>query len=95
MKDKNITVVVFRKWKKAFDEDRGIVALFPEELCYEGCHHHYCQAYEHVGQHSPADYLHCLNSSTPAKPEEYKELKEELEGIGYNLKVATKRVKIK
>ena len=86
-KDDYITEVIFRKWnRKAFKGD--IIALFPYDIYnISGL----VSSYEHVGQHSGADYNHCINMTVPAKAEEYNSLKTELESIGYNLKVINKR----
>lgn len=74
------TVTVFRKFKK----DGDIIALFPQEINYpDGA----CESYQHIGQHSAADYGHCLTITVPAKPEEYAPLKRDLERIGYDLKI--------
>jgi hypothetical protein len=79
MKNQDITHVVFRQFQ---DE---IVALFPYEAWdYD---ENYCAAYSHIGQHSAADYGHIISKSKPLQPEQYAELKSELESIGYNLKV--------
>ena len=71
--------VIFRKWK-----DGSILALFPHSIdTYEGN----VSSYEHVGQHSSADYGHCIYNTKLAKEHEYKPLKQELESIGYDLNV--------
>ena len=85
--DKDITAVIFRKWRNL--KGGGILALFPgvdeaRELC---------SSYEHVGQHGIADYLHCIARTTPATPAEHAELKAELEGLGYNLRIMKRRVR--
>ena len=78
-KDTFKTDVIFRK-----EKDGEILALFPHIVdTFTG----YVMAYAHVGQHSPADYNHCIKISKPAKPEEYKDLLNELQGLGYNLRV--------
>jgi hypothetical protein len=78
-KDKDTTVVVFRKWK-----DGGyVIAFFPLEAETKGL----CSSYEHVGQHGCADYKLCLGRTLPATQKEYAGLKRELEGLGYNLVV--------
>jgi hypothetical protein len=41
----------------------------------------------HFGQHGSADPTFIIQASRPAKPAEYEELKEELEKIGYCLRV--------
>jgi len=84
MKDNKQTAVVFRKYNNG-----EILALFPYE------DHSYldnnCVSYMHIGQHGAADYIGCIYDTKPAKEEEYKDLFEELENIGYNLKVIKKR----
>lgn len=84
-KDLEKTVVVFRRWR-AFGQ--SVIALFPEDVD-EG----FCNSYEHVGQHGLADYPGVIRKTTPATPEEYADLKTELESIGYNLDVRTRRGK--
>jgi len=74
------TVVIFRVWK---GETQTVLALFPE-IDFGNYH---CDSYEHVGQHGGADYTGCIARTRPAKPAEYRLLKQELESIGYNLEV--------
>lgn len=72
------TNVIFKKW-----EDGQIIALFPNDsFDLDGN----ITSYMHIGQHSGAspDLLFELES---ASPEEYKDLKEELESIGYKLNI--------
>lgn len=69
-------VVIFR-----VDKEGVCFALFPELKQGRG----HCTTYERVGQHSSGPYGANVNTSRPAKPEEYAALKRELEGIGYNL----------
>ena len=76
------TKVVFRKYK-----DGEILALFPE-LSEGGAG---VESYIHVGQHGGADYSGCIRRTVPATPEEYKDLAEELESIGYNLLIRKRR----
>jgi len=78
------TVVIFRRWT---GKHRGILALFPLDDCGNG----HCGSYEHVGQHSGADYAACIAATRPAQPAEYVDLKRELEGIGYKLKIVQRR----
>lgn len=75
--------VIFRKSKATKD----IYALFP----YIEHNDELCMSYEHVGQHSGANYEHCIKYSVPAKPEEYFDLFKELETIGYNLNVRKRK----
>ena len=80
--EKAEVVVVFR-----FDKGRdgSVFALFPEEP--GDTTGRYCSCYQHIGQHSSADYYGCIQNSRPAKPHEYADLAKELERIGYVLKV--------
>lgn len=74
------TAVIFRVCRE------GIVfALFPELPADN--HGIYCTAYQHLGQHCAADYDLCIENSRPAKPDEYRDLFEELERRGYHLQV--------
>jgi len=77
------TIVIFRKdrtgWKDCF-------ALFPELPSDE--HGRLCTAYQHVGQHSAADYYGCIAQSDPATPAEYADLLKELKRMGYILNVS-------
>lgn len=79
-KDDYKTIVVFRVFKDLGD----VVALFPAEIDFPNGG---CSSYQHVGQHGAAHYYHCISITRPAKPSEYKALKRELEGLGYNLKI--------
>lgn len=83
-KDNFVTEVIFRKF-----EDGEVIALFPYNVeNYNGD----IVSYMHVGQHECVDYNHVVNKTKLiTNPEEYKELKNELENIGYNLKVIRKR----
>lgn len=79
-----VTPVVFRKWPKS--EGGEILALFPADE--EGQYR--VGSYIRMGGHGAADYLICMQTTKPAKPEEYADLKAELERIGYKLKVYQK-----
>lgn len=68
--------VVFRKWRDSSD----VFALFPT-LRESG---HYVRSYEHIGQHSAADYHGCIAQSYPASPSEYATLRRELESAPYH-----------
>jgi hypothetical protein len=48
-------------------------------------------SYQHIGQHSSADYKHCINKSKPATETQYNDLKKELEKIGYHLNIIKKQ----
>ena len=79
------TVVVFRKFL-----DGDVIAIFPEMQANEKpCD---CGSYMHIGQHGAVSYLF-TRASKPASPEEYADLKVELESIGYNLDIKKKITK--
>ena len=76
------TKVVFRKWRK----DGDVIALFPDEIWNEA--QKLIASYQHIGQHSGAEYHTVISRTKPAKPGEYAGLLTELESIGYqNLRV--------
>ncbi len=85
--DTHKTDVVFRvdttkDWKGT------VFALLPHEVCdFKGN----VTTYQHVGQHSGADYRGCIATSRPATEAEYKDLKAEMESIGYNFNVIKKQ----
>jgi hypothetical protein len=73
-----ITQVQFKKF-----EDGEVIALFPnEEWDLKGN----IASYIHLGQHGGAS-KELLDDLDPATKEEYQELKNELEGIGYQFEV--------
>jgi len=65
-----------------------LFALFPHEVADYKVNVTY---YEHLGQHSSADYRFCINSSRPATESEYSSLKREMEGLGYNISIVKKQ----
>lgn len=72
-------------------DNDDIFAYFPEIL--EGKKYNvrtgeeiFCSSYAHVGQHSACSNLY-VKECKKATPEQYKDLKEELTSIGYNLKI--------
>lgn len=83
-KDKEITKVVFLMDKAEDGIDSTPFALFPEDYYNESSLSFTC--YSHVGQHS-ACHLSYARECKLATPEQYNDLKMELEGIGYNLNV--------
>lgn len=86
-KDNYKTDIVFRV--DTSKEFKGTVfALFPHEVCN---HRGEVTTYQHVGQHSSADYNHCIKISRLATESEYNDLKKEMESLGYNINVVTKR----
>lgn len=82
-------VVVIRVWK---GDDSDVFALFPTDPADN--YGHFCTCYQHIGQHSSADYHHCIRSSRPATCCEAAPLLAELQRIGYRphvLKRAARR----
>lgn len=69
-----MTKTIFRKFKNG-----EIIALFPEipGNRYE------VLSYMSLGQHAGADYTGVIKVTTPATPEEYAPLLQELKAIGY------------
>ena len=83
-KDKNITEVIFRRFKEG-----DVIALFPYEIeSLDG----QVNSYQRIGQHSGAS-LEIIQETKPATIDEpdIKSLYDELTSIGYNLKIV-KRV---
>ena len=74
----NKTAVVFRKFKEG-----DIIALFPYEIDSGTC----IMSYQHMGQHSGADYDSVIKCTKQAKQKEYRDLYTELVGIGYDLEI--------
>lgn len=67
--------------------NNDLMAFFPQlKYGYNGYRNDLKTCYSHIGQHS-ACAKEYEQECRPATPEEYKELKEELESIGYVLKV--------
>jgi hypothetical protein len=77
-----IDPVVIRVWK---GNDDDVFALFP--TLPADTFGNYCTCYQHVGQHSSADYNHCIHNSRPATEAEAADLLAELKIIGYNPRV--------
>ncbi len=85
--DTHKTDVVFRV-DTTKDFKGTIFALLPYDVCNNLGH---VTSYQHVGQHSGADYKYCITKSRPATESEYKDLKIEMESIGYNINVIKKQ----
>lgn len=85
------TPVVFRVWNKGDSSDT--IALFPTEPA--GMNGELCSSYEHVGQHGGADYEGVISQTRPATPDEYADLRKELESepYKYELEVYPKALK--
>jgi len=77
------TTVIFRK-----DREGEIFAMFPEVPADN--YGRYCLAYQHVGQGCAADYVGCVRRSTPAKPNEYRELLTEV-GNGFSTPLVVRK----
>jgi len=74
-----ITDVMFRV---SLNDPTDVYALFPGEA--GTLDWRTCMSYQHVGQHSSADYAKCIRASRPATPEEYASLRRELESAPYH-----------
>lgn len=72
------TQVIFRKWPKS--EGGDVIALFP---CDPATNEYDCDSYQHIGQHGAAS-LDLVWRTKLAKPEEYADLKRELESAPYH-----------
>jgi hypothetical protein len=72
------TPIVFRVWNAA---PKDVFALFPTDPADN--YGHYCTSYQHIGQHSSADYQGCIYNSRPATAAEAAPLLRELVGRGY------------
>lgn len=84
--DTEVTPVLFRVHRAPRTHGADVTAVFPcEPATYSG---YAMTCYAHVGQHGSCD-LGWYNQTRPAKPEEYANLKRELESApyGYRLKV--------
>ena len=86
-KDSYKTDVIFRV-DKTKDFKGTVFALLPHEVCDKAGH---VTTYQHLGQHSAADYKHCISRSRPATPAEYFDLFKEMESVGYNFNVIKKQ----
>jgi len=71
-----VTKVIFRKFRNG-----SIIALFPEFKEKNGV-----LSYMTVGQHGEAGY-NIIRSTKPASPKEYSSLLNELQYIGYNVRI--------
>jgi hypothetical protein len=74
MQNQNRTEVIFKKTK-----DNEVIAFFPYETANRGR----MLSYMHIGQHSEADYGYYLECKK-ANEQEYKNLYDELNRIGYD-----------
>jgi hypothetical protein len=67
--------VIFRTYP-----DGDVIALAPDTIANASGH---CVSYQHIGQHSAADYRHVLATTRPATEPEIAPLLAELTAIGY------------
>lgn len=79
------TNVIFKREPNEYTNEVDILAVFPDDIEQAGDEGR-VSVYSHVGQHSYASpfYIEELEDATP---EEYEDLKQELEGQGYQLNV--------
>lgn len=88
-KDTNVIDVIFRV-DKTKDFKGTVFALFPHLVVdMQGN----IMSYQDIGQHSGANYSHCINTSKPATEKQYSDLKTELEQIGYSLRILKRQNK--
>lgn len=80
-KDNFDTIVVFRKF-----DDGEVIALMPKDSWIDGGGEAFITSYQHIGQHSGAS-LDLLEDLQKCSEEDYRDLKRELENIGYRVKV--------
>lgn len=82
-KDTEKTKAIFRKSR---NNNVNVFAVFPT-LAGDSNPYHTCLSYALMGQHCACS-TDVMQWTRPAKPEEYKDLAEELESIGYILQIA-------
>lgn len=86
-RDKQITEVIFRV-DNSKDWRGTVFALLPHEVSdLKGN----VTTYQHIGQHSSADYMYCIAKSRLATEKECADLKNEMEGLGYNFQKVTRQ----
>lgn len=81
--DPAVVPVLFRRWLDGFNDVFAVFPTLPADI-----NGNYVTTFSHIGQHGMAFYPVVLMKSRPAtREEEYQELKRELEGIGYRMRV--------
>lgn len=85
--DSEVTEVIFRKVK--IGDFKGTIEAFFPYVINDIQGNVVC--YTHTGQHGGASWDYFLFGTIPAKENEYKELKSELEDYYGNLKIVKKR----
>lgn len=78
-----ITPVLFRMDRRG--KHKEVTAVFP--TLPADTQGRYMTCYAHIGQHGSCNPLWMVEDTRSAQPAEYAALKQELETIGYNLKV--------
>ena len=87
MKDSYKTNIIFRKARYE-DGSTEILAIFPDSYEeYRKMGRYEIDCYAHIGQHGTASMDFYYQNTKKATPSEYKELFEELENIGYNIRI--------
>jgi len=81
------TVMVLFRVDKHGEFKGNVTAVFPEMEGSPGM----MTCYAHVGQHSSCSLGWMREKTRPAKPEEYKNLANELRSIGYDLVIKQRR----
>lgn len=76
------TIVIFRKWQ---GKNGGVIALFPFEPGTSNPST--CDCYEHVGRHGACWPGYVVAATLPCVPEDYADLKTELESPPYNYRL--------
>jgi hypothetical protein len=82
-KDTHTTEVLFRR-KKSGEYKGEITAVFPYLIADPQGNY---TIYAHIGQHGSGSPEWMRAHTVPATPEQYTALKNELEGLGYNLRI--------
>lgn len=88
MEKDNFTTDIMFRYDTSKDWKGIIFAILPHEIADNKGN---VTTYQHIGQHSSGEYQVCIQMSRPATEIEYKDLKTELESIGYNVKVVKKQ----
>ena len=81
-----IAVVIFRKWNSERN-GHDVIALFPNEDAGRGM----CQSYMHIEGYGAANSNAVMAGTVPAKPEEYADIKRELESPPHNYKLVVRK----
>lgn len=91
MKALNTTVSVMFRMDK-YGKRKEVIAVFPYEESTVG-KPEYRTCYAHIGQHGACSWEWVLQKTRPATVGEYTPLKQELESIGYGLRVIKRRAR--